>query len=97
MEQGRVVKAGRRPPVGEALTTCSGGARNMDEEAGQGFLGASGFAGARLMSPRRWWWAGSEVSTMRRRAVVRLAATLMFAGRDRRSGIRRKLPLRACS
>ena len=30
---------------------------------------------------------------MRRRKVVRLAATLMFAGRNRRSGIRRKLPL----
>ena len=30
---------------------------------------------------------------MRRRAVVRLAATLMFAGRDRRSVIRRKAPL----
>jgi hypothetical protein len=30
---------------------------------------------------------------MRRRTVVRLAATLMFAGWDRMSGIRRKLPL----
>ena len=39
------------------------------------------------------WWAGSEASTMRRRTVVRLAATLMFAGRDRMSAIRRKLPL----
>ncbi len=39
------------------------------------------------------WRTGSEVSTMRRRTVVRLAATLMFAGRDRMSGIRRKLPL----
>jgi hypothetical protein len=41
-----------------------------------------------------WGWAGSEGSTMRRRTVVRLAATLMFAGRcTRMSVIRRKLPL----
>jgi hypothetical protein len=43
--------------------------------------------------PAGWRGAGSEVSTMRRRTVVRLAATLMFAGWDRMSGIRRKLPL----
>ena len=39
------------------------------------------------------WRPGSKISTMRRRSVVRLTATLMFAGRNRMSAIRRKLPL----
>ena len=71
------------PVSGEAI---------MDVEARQGFLGASG-VGVTTPVMVVGWRAGSEVSTMRRRTVVRLAATLMYAGRDRMSGIRRKLPL----
>ena len=65
----------------------------MVMEARQGFLGASGGGDRRLEFVGARGWAGSEDSTMRRRTVVRLAATLMFAGRDRMSGIRRKVPL----
>jgi len=49
-----------------------------------------------LVSPH-WWWAGSEMLTTRRRTVVRLTATLIFAGRDRMSVIRRKVPLTSCA
>jgi hypothetical protein len=38
-------------------------------------------------------WAGSVVGTPRRGMVDRRTATLMYAGRDRRSATRRKVPL----
>jgi hypothetical protein len=43
--------------------------------------------------PVRWWWAGPVVGMTRRRGVGRLPARLMFAGWDRRSAVRRKVPL----
>jgi hypothetical protein len=61
--------------------------------------------GAVLVEARRWWLLGREIvavsrgrpgwviGTSRRGGVDRLAATLMFAGRDRRSVMRRKVPL----
>src|SRR6266511_343123 len=43
---------------------------------------------------RVWWWpGGSWDGTTRRDSVDRLAATLIFAGWDRRSAKRRKVPL----
>jgi len=39
------------------------------------------------------WWPGGWVGTARRDVVDRQATTLMYAGRDRRSAIRRKVPL----
>jgi hypothetical protein len=43
--------------------------------------------------PARWWWAGPVVGMTRRRGMGRLPARLMFAGWDRRSAVRRKVPL----
>jgi hypothetical protein len=41
-----------------------------------------------------WWWSGSlGDGTTRRDGVDRLAATLIFAGWDRTSAMRRKVPL----
>jgi hypothetical protein len=39
------------------------------------------------------WWPSSRVGTTRRGMVDRQATTLMYAGRDRRSALRRKVPL----
>jgi hypothetical protein len=41
----------------------------------------------------RWGWPGSVIGTPRRGMVDRRTATLMYAGRDRRSAPRRKVPL----
>src|SRR5215211_8450915 len=43
--------------------------------------------------PVGWWWAGPVVGMTRRRGMGRLPARLMFAGWDRRSAVRRKVPL----
>ena len=44
--------------------------------------------------PRVWWWSGgSWGGTTRRVSMDRLAATLIFAGWDRTSAKRRKVPL----
>jgi hypothetical protein len=40
-----------------------------------------------------WGWAGSVIGTPRRGMVDRRTATLMYAGRNRRSATRRKVPL----
>jgi hypothetical protein len=40
-----------------------------------------------------WWWAGPVVGMTLRRGVGRLPARLMYAGWDRRSALRRKVPL----
>jgi hypothetical protein len=40
-----------------------------------------------------WWWAARMVGMTRRRGVGRLPARLMYAGWDRRSAVRRKVPL----
>jgi hypothetical protein len=40
-----------------------------------------------------WWWPGGGVGTTRGGMVDRRATTLMYAGWDRRSVIRRKVPL----
>ncbi len=40
-----------------------------------------------------WGWPGSVIGTPRRGMVDRRTATLMYAGRDRRSATRRKVPL----
>ena len=42
--------------------------------------------------PVRRWWTGPVVGMTRRRGVGRLPARLMFAGWDRRSAVRRKVP-----
>jgi hypothetical protein len=42
--------------------------------------------------PVRWRWAGPVVGMTRRRGVGRWPARLMFAGWDRRSAVRRKVP-----
>jgi hypothetical protein len=42
--------------------------------------------------PVRRWWAGPVVGMTRRRGVGRWPARLMFAGWDRRSAVRRKVP-----
>ena len=47
----------------------------------------------RCESLRRWWRPGSLVGTPRRGMVGRRTATLMYAGRNRRSATRRKVPL----
>jgi hypothetical protein len=47
-----------------------------------------------VVRARVWWWpGGSWGGTTRRDSVDRLAATLIFAGWDRRSAKRRKVPL----
>jgi len=45
------------------------------------------------VAERAWWWASGWVGTTRRGVVDRQATTLMCAGWDRRSAIRRKVPL----
>src|SRR6266545_2258573 len=42
---------------------------------------------------RAWWWPGGWVGTTRRGMVDRPTTTLMYAGWDRRSAIRREVPL----
>ncbi len=39
-----------------------------------------------------WWWPGGRVGTTRQGMVDRQTTTLMYAGWDRRSAIRRKVP-----
>ena len=79
------------------MTARSSTASIIDEEARRGLLGALGvvMTGAPPIVFRRG--PGCENSTMRRRTVVRLAATLMFADRNRMTGIRRKVPLTRCA
>src|SRR5512132_2714991 len=43
-------------------------------------------------SLRRWWWPGSTIGKPRRGMVDRRTATLMYAGRNRRSATPRKVP-----
>ena len=50
---------------------------------------AGGCAGA----GQGWRWSGSRGGTPRRDVVDRRTATLMYAGWDRRSAMRRKVPL----
>jgi hypothetical protein len=51
--------------------------------------------GGRQSPPRRW--PGSPIGKPRRGMVDRRTATLMYAGRDRRSATRRKVPLTKCA
>ena len=62
----------------------------IDEEARQGFLGAIGVVMTGAPVPTL---GGDRAPRARRWTVVRLAATLMFADRNRMTGIRRKVPL----
>jgi hypothetical protein len=50
VEVGRAVKAGRRPPAGEALTARSSPISRMDDQAREGLVVASSKTGA-LSSP----------------------------------------------
>src|SRR5829696_8566986 len=50
-------------------------------------------AGVLVAVDRGWWWPCGGVGTTRRGMVDRQATTLMYAGWDRRSAIRRKVPL----